>query len=445
MMINSTVPPVRVIGGGLAGCEAAWRLANYGHTVYLHEMKPQRRSPAHHSGDLAELVCSNSFKAARVGSAAGLLKAEMRLLGSLLLPCADACAIPAGGALAVDRHAFSAMVTCKICAHPQIKIIPGEVTSLDAFLKEPLIVATGPLTTPALSESIAALVGREQLSFFDAASPIIAAESIDRSVCFAAARYGRGGDDYLNCPMNRQEYEAFYEALVSAKQAELKDFEKGAFCVYEGCMPVETLAARGRDSLRFGPLKPVGLTDPRTERRPWAVAQLRQENSAATLYNLVGFQTNLTFPEQKRVFSLLPGLKNAEFVRYGVMHRNTFLDSPRLLTRDGSLRGYPLLFFAGQIAGVEGYMESASGGILMAEQLHRKLTGAPPFRLPDDTMLGALCAYITNQNLVDFQPVGANMGFLPPLFASVKDKRQRYEALAVRALSSIESMLAVTK
>ena len=429
---------VTVIGGGLAGCEAAHRLAGKGLSVTLCEMKPERRSPAHHSDDLAELVCSNSLKAARMSTAGGLLKAEMRLLGSLLLDVAERCAVPAGGALAVDRQQFSRMVTREIEANPNVKLIRGEVTR---FPDGPAIIATGPLTSQALSEAISQKLGSGYLSFYDAAAPIIDAASIDRTVVFAAARYGRGGDDYLNCPMDRDQYERFYDALIQGERAPLKDFELGQPKMYEGCMPVEVLAGRGRDALRFGPLKPVGLTDPRTGKRPWAVVQLRQENADATLYNMVGFQTNLKFGEQKRIFSLIPGLENAEFVRYGVMHRNTFLDSPRLLDKTFALRGQEDICFAGQITGVEGYMASAASGIIAAEQLSRRLLRQEPLELPKETMLGALCERTADQSITDFQPMGANMGLLPPLDVRIKDKQARYQALAERSLAALEKAL----
>ncbi len=431
-------PAIRVVGGGLAGCEAAWKLAQAGYSVELLEMKPTQTSPAHQSEDLAELVCSNSLKADRLSTASGLLKAEMRLLGSLLLEVAENCAVPAGGALAVDRDRFSRLVTQKIEGHPNICLTRQEVTEIP---KGPVVVATGPLTSPALSGAIARRLGQEHLSFFDAASPIVTADSLDRSIVFAAARYGRGGADYLNCPMNQEEYDRFYDALVSALGAEQKEFERQEFKVYEGCMPVEALAKRGRDALRFGPLKPVGFTDPRTGKRPWALVQLRQENLAATLYNLVGFQTNLKFPEQKRVFSLIPGLEQAEFARYGVMHRNTFLNSPRLLDQTFALREDPFTVFAGQITGVEGYMESAASGLLAAEQLIRRLEGRSLLNLPPETMLGALSRYISDSDVVNFQPMGANMGLLPPLPQRVKDKQERYEALALRGLKALRKAL----
>ena len=431
-------PQVSVIGGGLAGCEAAYRLAGYGFEVILCEMKPESRSPAHNTDGLAELVCSNSLKAERPGTAGGLLKAEMRLMGSLLLEIAEKCRVPAGGALAVDRDEFSRLATQTIEQHPKITLLRREVISLPPA---PAIIATGPLTSPALSGDIHRRLGREQLSFYDAAAPIITAQSIDMGIVFPAARYGRGGEDYLNCPMDKAEYEKFYSALISGERALLKEFEAQGLKVYEGCIPVEVLAGRGEDTLRFGPLKPVGLTDPRTGRRPWAVVQLRQENTAASMYNLVGFQTNLKFGEQKRIFSLIPGLESAEFVRYGVMHRNTFINSPRLLDETFALKSDPLLFFAGQITGVEGYMESAASGIIAAEQLARRLSGKIPLALPAQTMLGALSGWISNKAITDFQPMGANMGLLPPLEERVKDKQARYQAMAERAISELKTTL----
>ena len=421
---------VLVIGGGLAGVEAAWALANSGFSVTIAEMKPKKHSPAHKSDMLAELVCSNSLKAQRVGSAAGLLKAEMEILGSICVECAKKCSVPAGGALAVDRDKFSEMITEKIKSHPRINVICEEITEIP---DGNVIVAAGPLASDALAENIRTLCGGS-LSFFDAAAPIVTDESIDKSCAFSQSRYDRGGeDDYLNCPMNKEEYELFYSELVNAESAELHSFDKKKG-VYEGCMPIEVMAGRGADTMRFGPLKPVGLTDPRTGHRPWAVLQLRREDAGGTMYNLVGFQTNLKFGEQKRVFSLIPALKNAEFVRYGVMHRNTFIDSPRHLNSDFSFRGKDGLYFAGQITGVEGYMESASAGILAGLNMARRLKGEEPLKLPDITMLGALSGYISNESVTDFQPMGANFGILPPLSEKIKDKKLRYEALAQRSL-----------
>ncbi len=428
---------VIVVGGGLAGCEAAWQLANAGIAVKLYEMKPHRYSPAHHHEGLAELVCSNSLKASRLGSAGGLLKTEMEMQGSLLVRCAKACAVAAGGALAVDREQFSALVTKEITEHPLITVIREELTELP---QKNAVIATGPLTSDALSAKIEQLCG-SRLSFFDAAAPVVSADSLNMELVFAQSRYDRGDADYLNCPMNREEYEAFWNALVSAEKAPLHEHDKAAFRVYEGCMPVEVLASRGMDTLRFGPLKPVGLTDPRTGRRPYAAVQLRRENREGTMFNLVGFQTNLKFGEQKRVFGMIPGLENAEFLRYGVMHRNFFLDSPKLLDADYSLKGAENLFFAGQMTGVEGYMESAASGIIAGKSLARKLQGKPAYILPRGTMMGALAAYVSGDCVGDFQPMGANMGLLPPLTERVRDKQLRYEMIAKQAVAVLETAL----
>ena len=403
-----------VIGAGLAGCEAAWQLAQAGVEVTLVEMKPIRFSPAHHSAGFAELVCSNSLKAERLASAAGLLKAEMQALGSLCVACAYESRVPAGGALAVDREQFSRLVTEQICAHARITVEHREATAVPK--QGVTVIAAGPLASDALAGEIAALCG-EALSFFDAAAPIVSADSVDMDCAFTQSRYGRGGeDDYINCPMDKEEYEAFYDALLHAESAPLHTFDKKKG-VYEGCMPIEVMASRGADTMRFGPLKPVGLRDPRTGHRPWAVLQLRKENAGGTMYNLVGFQTNLKFGEQKRVFSMIPALKNAEFLRYGVMHRNTFLDSPRLLNADYSMRKRPDLFFAGQITGVEGYMESAGSGVLAGLNAARRLRGQDPLVLPRETMLGALAGYISDPSVKNFQPMGANFGVLPPLWS----------------------------
>lgn len=430
---------VQVIGAGLAGCEAAYALARAGFSVRLREMKPVKYSPAHHSPDFAELVCSNSLKAKRLGSAAGLLKAEMEALSSLTVRCAKQCAVPAGGALAVDREEFSRLVTAAIRSCPNITVEEGEVTQLPE--DTPAVVATGPLTSDAFAAALMARCG-EGLRFYDAAAPIVTAESLEKDKVFFAARYGRGDDDYINCPFTKEEYETFYDALIHAERAKLHDADKD-LTVYEGCMPVEVMAARGIDTLRYGPLRPVGLTDPRTGRRPWAVVQLRAENREGTLYNLVGFQTNLKFGEQKRVFSLIPGLGKAEFARYGVMHRNTFLYSPSLLTPQFALRDNPRLCFAGQLTGVEGYMESAASGILAGLGLARFLKGLPPLTLPPTTMLGALSAYISDGETkrADFQPMGANMGILPPLPRRVKGKAERYEQIAARAMEDLNTYL----
>lgn len=422
-----------VFGAGLAGVEAAWQIASRGYKVTLYEMKPLKKSPAHKSDMFAELVCSNSLKASRLDSAAGLLKEEMARLGSLTVPVARECSVPAGGALAVDRDIFSSKITEKINSHPNIKIVNKVVESLDIDDDTVTVVATGPLTDGALAESISKLTG-SYLSFYDAAAPIVTADSVDMTKAFGASRYDRGGDDdYLNCPFNKEEYENFINELVNAEGAVVHDFD-----VYEGCMPIEKLAKRGLDAPRFGPMKPVGLVDPRTGHRPWACVQLRRENSKGTLFNLVGFQTNLKFGEQKRVFSMIPGLENAELVRYGVMHRNSFIDSPRLLNPDFSLRKNNNIFFAGQITGVEGYMESAGSGILAGINAVRFAEGKAPFVLKNDTMLGALSEYISDESVKNFQPMGANFGVLPPIEPKIRDKKERYKALSDRALASLE-------
>lgn len=425
-----------VAGAGLAGTEAAWQIAQAGYPVTLVEMKPQKFSPAHKSEYFAELVCSNSLKASRLESAAGLLKEEMARLGSLTVPVARNCAVAAGGALAVDRDVFSKTITEKINSHPNItvehrvfdKIAPGD--------DEILIIATGPLTDGALSDEIKQLCG-DCLSFYDAAGPIVTADSVDMSKAFGASRYDRGGDDdYINCPFNKAEYESFINELVNAESAIVHDFD-----VYEGCMPIEKLAKRGLDAPRFGPMKPVGLVDPNTGHRPWACVQLRRENNKGTMFNLVGFQTNLKFGEQKRVFSMIPGLDNADFVRYGVMHRNSFLDSPRLLNKDFSLRSNENIYFAGQITGVEGYMESASSGLLAGLNAVRKANGEPPLLLGENTMLGALTDYISDPSVKNFQPMGANFGILPPIEPKIRDKKERYAALSKRALDELEKVI----
>lgn len=425
-----------VAGAGLAGTEAAWQIAQAGYPVTLVEMKPQKFSPAHKSEYFAELVCSNSLKASRLESAAGLLKEEMARLGSLTVPVARGCAVAAGGALAVDRDVFSKTITEKINSHPNItvehrvfdKIAPGD--------DEILIIATGPLTDGALSDEIKRLCG-DCLSFYDAAAPIVTADSVDMSKAFGASRYDRGGDDdYINCPFNKAEYESFINELVNAESAIVHDFD-----VYEGCMPIEKLAKRGIDAPRFGPMKPVGLVDPNTGHRPWACVQLRRENNKGTMFNLVGFQTNLKFGEQKRVFSMIPGLDNSDFVRYGVMHRNSFLDSPRLLNKDFSLRSNENIYFAGQITGVEGYMESASSGLLAGLNAVRKVNGEPPLLLGENTMLGALTDYISDPSVKNFQPMGANFGILPPIEPKIRDKKERYAALSKRALDELEKVI----
>lgn len=426
----------KVIGAGLAGTEAAWQIAGAGYQVELYEMKGIKRSPAHKTDLFAELVCSNSLKASRIESAAGLLKEEMFMLGSLTVPVARGCAVPAGGALAVDRDIFSQQITDKIKSHKNITVIKQVVDTLDTDDDTITIVATGPLTDGVLAENIKALVG-EYLSFYDAAAPIVTAESVDMSKAFGASRYDRGGeDDYINCPFNKAEYENFINELVNAEGAVVHDFD-----VYEGCMPIEKLAKRGLDAPRFGPMKPVGLIDPNTNHRPWACVQLRRENAKGTMFNLVGFQTNLKFGEQKRVFSMIPGLENAEFVRYGVMHRNSFLNSPKLLNSDFSLRSKKNIFFAGQITGVEGYMESAGSGILAGINAVRLAENKTPFVPEQDTMLGALCEYISDESVTNFQPMGANFGVLPPIEPKIRDKKERYKALADRAIRSLKSTM----
>ena len=429
---------VKVIGAGLAGCEAAWQLATAGIKVELYEMKPQKYTPAHHYSGFAELVCSNSLKASRIESAAGLLKAEMEKLGSLTVPCAKLNAVDAGGALAVDREKFSDAVTEKIRNNPLITVLNKEINEIPDGAA---IIATGPLTSDKLAQNISSRFG-SSLSFFDAAAPIVTFDSLDSKLVFFASRYDRGDADYINCPMNKEEYLSFYNELITAESAELKEFDKENFRVYEGCMPIEVLAGRGEDTMRFGPLKPVGLTDPRTGKRPYAVVQLRKENCAGSMYNLVGFQTNLKFGEQKRVFSMITGLQNAEFVRYGVMHRNTFLNSPTLLDSTFALRENPMLCFAGQMTGVEGYMESAASGIIAGKNLARRLSGKNNLKLPIDTMTGALCAYISDPfNSENFQPMGANMGILPDIGLRIKDKKIKYGAYAQRAMASLENEL----
>lgn len=425
-----------VVGAGLAGCEAAWQIAEAGYPVTVIEMKPAHFTPAHKNKNFAELVCSNSLKASRIDSAAGLLKEEMARLGSLTVPIARQCAVPAGGALAVDRNVFSAKVTDKILSHPNITVEHRVYDKIEPCEDEILVIATGPLTEGALSDEIKRICG-DYLSFYDAAAPIVTADSVDMSKAFGASRYDRGGDDdYINCPFNKAEYESFIDELINAEGAVVHDFD-----VYEGCMPIEKLAKRGLDAPRFGPMKPVGLVDPNTGHRPWACVQLRRENSKGTMFNLVGFQTNLKFGEQKRVFSMIPGLENAEFVRYGVMHRNSFLDSPRVLNGDFSLRENPNIFFAGQITGVEGYMESAASGIMAGKNAVLRANEKDTFVLDDCTMIGALSRYISDGSVKNFQPMGANFGVLPPIEPKIRDKRERYMALTQRSLENIEEVI----
>ena len=424
-----------VIGAGLAGCEAAWQLANRGHKVMLVEMKPVKFTPAHSYKGFGELVCSNSLKAYRVNSAAGLLKAEMKKMGSLIVEAGEATKVAAGGALAVNRELFSDFITEKIKSHDNIEIICKEQVD---FPDKNAVIATGPLTSDAFAEQIKGVCG-DGLSFYDAAAPIITKESIDMTKAFMAARYDRGGADYINCPMDYDAYYRFHEELVNAVSVPLKEFE--SLSVYEGCMPVEVLAKRGADALRYGCMKPVGLIAPNTKRRPYAVVQLRKENNEGTLYNIVGFQTNLKFGEQKRVFSMISGLENAEFIRYGVMHRNTFINSPKLLSPSFKLKNSDNIFFAGQITGVEGYTESAMSGILAGINLSNSILGKDEFILPKTTMSGALSSYISDNTIENFQPMGANMGILPMLDKKIRSREERYQALADRALSDLNFLL----
>lgn len=427
---------INVIGAGLAGCEAAFKIASLGQKVKLYEMKPKKFSLAHKSENFSELVCSNSFKAERLDSAAGLLKQEMKLLWSLLVDCAFKTKVPAGGALAVDRDKFSELVTSRIKSNELIEVIEGEVEDIPS--DDITIIATGPLTSDAFAKKISDMCGGF-LSFFDAAAPIVEFNSIDMDNAFFASRYDKGNDAaYINCPMDKEEYEIFFEELVKAKRAPIHDFDVADPKVYEGCMPIEVMAQRGKDTLRFGPLKPVGLTDPKTGRRPFAVLQLRVENNLKTLYNLVGCQTNLTFSEQKRVFSLIKALKNAEFTRYGVMHRNTFLNSPKVLNSDFSLKSNEKIFFAGQITGVEGYMESAASGVMAGINAVKRLKGENTVCLPLETMIGSLANHVGNSVSKNFQPMGANFGILPPIVPHIRDKKLRYKALSDRSINILK-------
>ena len=426
--------PVIVIGAGLAGSEAAWQLAQRGIPVRLLEMKPKKMSPAHHSASFGELVCSNSLRSDQLENAVGLLKEELRRCGSLVMACADEHRVEAGGALAVDREAFSAAITDKIRSHPNITVEEGEVTQIPE--EGQVIIATGPLTSDALSESIAKLFPESKyLNFFDAAAPLVTFESIDMDSAFFASRYDRGTPDYINCPMTEEEYEAFWQELIHAQEAEVHGFEDAG--VFEGCMPVEVMARRGRDTLCYGPLKPVGLRDPKTGKEPFAVVQLRKDNAQGSIYNIVGFQTHLRWPEQRRVFSMIPALKNAEYVRYGVMHRNTFLDSPRLLDRYYRVRGNERLMFAGQITGVEGYVESTASGCLAAMELAHRLEGKEPVNFPRETAMGAMALYISDGSVADFQPMNVNFGLIPPLGYRVKGKRNKNAEISKRALEAL--------
>lgn len=428
---------VKIIGAGLAGCEAAWQLAKRGVRVRLYEMKPAKMSPAHKSESFAELVCSNSLRADGIHNAVGLLKEEMRRLGSLIMQCADATRVPAGGALAVDRSGFSKMVTQRINECPGIEVISQEVTKIST--DEYTIVAAGPLASDGLSESIMKLTGSESLHFYDAAAPIVTYESVDMSKAFMAARYGKGGADYLNCPMTKEEYIKFRNALVSAETAQLRDGVESPK-VFEGCMPIEVMAARGEDTMRFGPLKPVGLTSPRDGSRPYAVVQLRRDNAAASMYNIVGFQTHLKFGEQKRVFGMIPGLENAEFVRYGVMHRNTYINSPQCLTANYNMKNFPKVYFAGQITGVEGYIESAASGLWAGVSAAAAIGKKPVPQLSAATATGALAAYISNPAVSDFQPMNVNFGIFKDIGVRIRDKKEKAEKYTERALSEINAL-----
>jgi methylenetetrahydrofolate--tRNA-(uracil-5-)-methyltransferase len=427
---------VIVVGGGLAGCEAAWQLARRGVAVELYEMRPQRATEAHATANLAELVCSNSLRSAALTNAAGLLKEEMRRLDSLIIRAAEAARVPAGSALAVDRERFAAAVTAEIAALGNVRLVREEIEAVpdDGIV----IIASGPLTSPALSRALAAILGARQLYYYDAISPIVTAESIDTSIAFAASRYGRGGDDYVNLPFTREEYYAFIDALLAAEKVPAHDFEDLRY--FEGCLPIEEMARRGRDTLAFGPMRPTGLTDPRSGKRPYAVVQLRQENRDRTLYNLVGFQTKMTYPEQKRVFALVPGLAQTEFVRFGSLHRNTFIDAPRQLRPTLQWRGRSELFFAGQITGVEGYIESAASGLLAGINAARLARGERPVAPPPTTALGSLLAYITDPERKDFQPMNVNFGILPPL-SPVPPKKLKKERMVERALADIDRWL----
>ena len=428
---------VKVIGAGLAGAEAAWQLARRGIQVTLYEMKPEKKSPAHHTDTFAELVCSNSFRGDRLENAVGLLKEELRRMGSLIMACADATRVEAGGCLAVDRQGFSDLVTEKIRSHPLIQVVSEEVTQVP---EGPVIIASGPLTSDALSQAIGTYFGTDYLHFFDAAAPLVTAESVDMERAWWQSRYDRGTPDYVNCSMDKQEYEAFLKELITAQEAEVHGFEDKN--VFEGCMPVEVMARRGPDTLRFGPLKPVGLTDPRTGKEPYAVVQLRQDNAAKSVYNLVGFQTHLKFPEQKRVFSMIPALKNAEFVRYGVMHQNTFLQSPRLLDRYYADRRNPMVAFAGQMTGVEGYVESTASGFLAAVAMAAKVQGKPIPDFPRETAIGALGLYISDERIENFQPMNVNFSIISPLEKRIRKKAEKNLAIAQRSLEIIDTLAA---
>ena len=427
---------VTVIGAGLAGSECAWQLARRGVEVTLREMKPLKTTPAHTTEYFAELCCSNSLRSDQLENAVGLLKEELRRLDSLIIRCADATRVPAGGALAVDRHGFARMVTEEIQNHPRITVVPGEVTEIP---EGEVIVASGPLTSDALADKLTALFGGDTtLHFYDAAAPLVAFDSVDMTSAYFASRYDKGTPDYVNCPMTAEEYKAFWRELIAAQEAEVHGFDDGG--VFEGCMPVEVMARRGEDTLRFGPLKPKGLPDPKTGRDPYAVVQLRKDNAEGTVYNLVGFQTHLKWSEQKRVFSMIPALHDARFLRYGVMHRNTYLDSPRLLDRYYRLRTDPRISFAGQMTGVEGYVESCASGFLVGVETARRLQGKAPVDFPQETAIGALALYVSGGSVGDFQPMNINFGIIPPLGYRVKGKRNKNAELSRRSLEIIEKI-----
>lgn len=426
---------VIVIGAGLAGSEAAWQIANNGTQVDLYEMRPEKSTPAHKTAGFAELVCSNSLRGAGLENAVGLLKEEMRQMSSLIIEAADATKVPAGGALAVDREGFSAYITDKLMNHPMINVIHQEIKDIPQTAGAIVLIASGPLTAPTLSEKIAALLGQQYLYFYDAAAPIVMKDSLNMDKAYKASRYGKGDADYINCPMNKEEYEYFWQELVNSEKTQTKNFEKEIF--FEGCMPVEEMASRGIDTLLYGPLKPVGLEHPVTGVRPYAVVQLRQDNSVASLYNIVGFQTHLKWPEQKRVFGLIPGLDTADFVRYGVMHRNTFINSPQILLPTMQSKTDPMLFFAGQMTGVEGYVESAASGLVAGLNAWRLMQGKPTVAFPEQTAHGALCRYITSADMKRFQPMNVNFGLLPELGERIKDKKLKKQAISERALQSI--------
>ena len=427
---------VTVIGAGLAGSEAAWQLAQRGIKVTLCEMKPQKKTPAHETEYFAELCCSNSLRSDQLENAVGLLKEELRRMDSLIIRCADATRVPAGGALAVDRHGFARMVTEELRNHPNVTVVEGEITEIP---EGEVIIASGPLTSDALAEKLQALFGdATTLNFFDAAAPLVSFESVDMTSAYFASRYDKGTPDYINCPMSQEEYKAFWSALIEAEEADVHGFEDKQ--VFEGCMPVEVMARRGEDTLRYGPLKPKGLPDPKTGRDPYAVVQLRKDNADGTIYNLVGFQTHLKWGEQKRVFSMIPALHDAQYLRYGVMHRNTYLDSPRLLDRYYRLRKEPRFAFAGQMTGVEGYVESCASGFLAGVELARRLKGLPALDFPQETAIGALGLYVSNESVGSFQPMNINFGIMPPLGYKVKGKRNKNAELSQRSLALIDAM-----